>query len=74
MWSFSLRHYDAICTKINTRIDIAVIKIMMSAPGVEIRIGFLICYLQSLYEIKLDHYFCPEFVEHVTNRNILVDA
>ena len=33
-----------------------------------------ICYLQSLYEIELGHYFCPEFVGHVTNQNILVDA
>ena len=47
---------------------------MMSEPGVEIRIAFLICYLQSLYEIELGHYFCPEFVGHVTNQNILVDA
>ena len=47
---------------------------MMSAPGVDIRIAFLICYLQSLYEIELGHYFCPEFVGHVTNQNILVDA
>ena len=36
-------------------------------PGVEIRITFLICYLQSLYEIKQVHYFCPEFVGHVTD-------
>ena len=47
---------------------------MMSAPGVEIKIAFLICYLQSLREIELDHYFCPEFVGHITNQNILVDA
>ena len=47
---------------------------MMSEPGVEIRIAFLICYLQSLYEIEPGHYFCPEFVGHVTNQNILVDA
>ena len=48
-------------------------KIMTSAV-VEIRIAFLICYLQSLYEIELGHYFCPEFVGHVTNQNNLVDA
>ena len=53
--------------------DIVLIKIMTSA-GVEIRIAFLICYLQSLYEIELGHYFCPEFVGHLTNQNILVDA
>ena len=47
---------------------------MTSAPGVEIRTPFLICYLQSLHEIELGHYFFPEFVEHVTNQNILVDA
>ena len=45
----------------------------MSAPGVKIRIAFFICYLQSLYEIELDHYFCPEFVGHITNQNSLVD-
>ena len=54
--------------------DIVLIKIMTRAPGVEIRIAFLICYLQSLYEIELGHYFCPEFAVHVTNQNILVDA
>ena len=37
-------------------------------PGVESRIAFLICYLQSLYEIELSYYFCPEFVGHVTNK------
>ena len=42
---------------------------MMSAPGVEIRIDILISFLQSLYEIELDHCFCPELVEHVTNQN-----
>ena len=47
---------------------------MTSAPDVEIRIAFLICYLQSLYENQLGHYFCPEFVGHVANQNILVDA
>ena len=62
--------YDA-CTKTP---DIVLIKIMTSAPGVEIRIAFLACYLQSLYEIELDHYFCLEFVGHVTSQNILVDA
>ena len=61
--------YDA-CAKAS---DIVLIKIMTS-PGVEIRIAFLICYLQSLYEIELGHYFCPEFAGHVTNQNILVDA
>ena len=61
--------YDA-CAKTS---DI-VIKIIMSAPGIEIIIVFLICYLQSLYEIELDHYFCPEFVGHVTNQNILGDT
>ena len=44
---------------------------MTSAPGVEIRIALLICYLQS-YEIELGHYFCPEFVAHGTNQNILI--
>ena len=62
--------YDA-CAKTS---DIVLTKIMTNAPGVEIRIAFLICYLQSLYEIELGHYFCPEFVGHVTNQNILVDA
>ena len=62
--------YDA-CAKTP---DIVLIKIMTSAPGVEIRIAFLICYLQSLYEIEPGHYFCPEFVGYVTNQNILVDA
>ena len=64
-------HLNDACAKTS---DIVVIKIMTSAPGVEIRIAFLICYLQSLYEIELGHYFCPEFVGHVTNQNILVDA
>ena len=41
--------------------DIVVIKIMISVPGVEIWIAFLICYLQLLYEIEMGHYFCPEF-------------
>ena len=45
---------------------------MTRAPGVEIRIAFLIGYLQSLYEFELGHYNCPEFVGHVTNQNILV--
>ena len=45
---------------------IVLIKIMTSAPGVEIRTAFSICYLQSLYKI--------EFVGHVTNQNVLVDA
>ena len=54
--------------------DFVLIKIMTSTPGVEIRIAFLICYLQPLYEIELGHYFCSEFVGHVTNQNILVDA
>ena len=54
--------------------EIVLIKIMTSAPGVEIRIAFLICYLQSLYEIELGHYFCPEFVGHVISPNILVDV
>ena len=45
---------------------------MTSAPGVEIRIAFLIGYLQSLYEFELGHYYCPEFVGHVANQNILV--
>ena len=62
--------YDA-CTK--TSSDIVLIKIMTSA-GVEIRIAFMICYLESLYEIEMGHYFCPKFVGHVTNQNILVDA
>ena len=46
----------------------------MTSAVVEIRIAFLICYLQSLNEIELGHYFCPEFVGHVTNQNNLVDA
>ena len=54
--------------------DIVLIKIMTSAPGVEIIIAFFICYLQSLYEIEMGHYFCPEFVGHVTNQTILIDA
>ena len=52
-----------------------VIKIMTSTwAGVEMRIHFLICYFQSLYEIELGHYFCSEFVGQVTNQKILVDA
>ena len=47
---------------------------MMSMPVVETGIAFLICYLQLLYEIELGHCFCPEFVGHVANQNILVDA
>ena len=47
---------------------------MTSAPCVEIRIAFLICYLQSLHEIELGHYFCREFVGHVTSPNVLVDV
>ena len=54
--------------------DIVLIKIMTSTPRVEIRIAFSICYLQLLYEIELGHYFCSEFVGHITNQNILVDA
>ena len=46
---------------------------MPSASGVEIRIAFLICYLQPLYAVELGHYFCPEFVGHVTDQNTLVD-
>ena len=46
---------------------------MTSTPGVEIRIAFLICYLQSLREIELGHYFCSEFMGHITNQNILID-
>ena len=61
--------YDA-CAKTS---DIVLIKIMKSA-GAEIRIAFLICYLQSLYGIELGHYFWPKFVGHVTNQKILVDA
>ena len=62
--------YDACVKKLN----IALIKIITSASCVEIRIAFLICYLQSWHEIELVHYFCPEFVGHVTNQKILVDA
>ena len=62
--------YDA-CTKTS---DLVLIKTMTSAPGVEITIVFLTCYLQSLYEIELSHYFCPEFKGNVTNQNILVDT
>ena len=51
---------------------IVLVKIMTSTPGVEIRIAFLIFAVS--YEIELDHYFCPEFVGHVTNQNILVDV
>ena len=65
------RHLHDVCAKTSYIVSI---KIMTSAPGVDIRIAFLICYLQSLYEIELGHYFCPEFVGHVTNQNILVDA
>ena len=63
-------HLDDACAKTS---DI-VIKIKTSAPGVEIRIVFLICYLQSLYEIELGRYFCPEYVGHVVNQNILIDV
>ena len=55
-------------------LNIVLIKIMTSTPGVEIRTVFLIFYLQSLYEIELGYYFCPEFAGHVTNQNILADA
>ena len=54
--------------------DIVLIKIMTKATVIEIRIVFSICYLQSLYEVELGHYFCREFVGHITNQNILVDA
>ena len=43
-------HLHGVCA--NTS-NIVLIKIMRSGPGVEIRIVFLICHLQSLYEIKL---------------------
>ena len=58
----------------NSYLRDVLIKIMTSASGVEIRIAFLICNLQSLYEIELGHYFCAEFVGDVTNQSILVDA
>ena len=64
-------HLHNACAKTS---DIVLIKIMTSAPGVEIIIAFFICYLQSLYEIEMGHYFCPEFVGHVTNQTILIDA
>ena len=55
--------------------DVVMIKIMtLKSPGVEIRIPFLICYLQSLYENKLGHYFCPKCAGQVTNQNILVEV
>ena len=57
--------YDA-CAKTS---DIVLIKKIMTSAAVEIRIAFF-----SLYEIELGYYFCPEFVGHVTNQNILVDA
>ena len=55
-------------------LNIILIKIMASTPGVEIRTVFLIFYLQSLYEIELGYYFCPEFVDHVTSENISIDT
>ena len=67
---FTEHLYDA-CAKTS---DIVLIKFMIKAPGVEIRIEFLICYLQSWCNIELGHYFCPEFVGQVTNQKILVDA
>ena len=63
---FTVHLYDA-CAKTSDAV-------LTSTPGVKIRIAFLICYLQSLYEIEPGHYFCPEFVGYVTNQNILVDA
>ena len=67
---FTEHLYEA-CAKAS---DIVLIKIMTSAPGVEIRIAFLICYLQLLCEIELGLYFCPEFVGDVINQNNLVDT
>ena len=67
---FTVHLYEA-CAKTS---DIVLIKIMTSAPSVEIRIGFLICYSQSLCENELGLYFCPEFVGCVTNQNILFDV
>ena len=64
-------HLHDACAKTS---DIVLIKIMTSAPGAEVRIAFLICYLESLYKIELGHNFCPESVGHATNQNILVDA
>ena len=50
-----------------------VVKKTLRVPGVEIRIPFLICYLQLLYKIELDRCFCPELAGHVTNQNISAD-
>ena len=52
-------HLHDACAKTS---DIVLIKIMTSAPGVEVRIAFLICYLESLYKIELGHNFCSESV------------
>ena len=64
-------HLHDACAKTS---DIVLIKIMTNVSVVEIEIAFLICSLQSLYKIELDHYFFHEFVGHVTNQNILVGA
>ena len=72
--SFKTVIYGTFLRRMRKTLEMVLIKIMTSTPGFEIRIAFLICYLQSLYEIELGYYFCPEFAGHVTNQNILVDA
>ena len=72
--SFKTVIYGTFARRMRKTSEMVLIKIMMSTPGVETRIAFSICYLQSLYEIELGHYFCLEFVGHVTNQNILVDV
>ena len=72
--SFKTAIYGTFARRMRKDVRYCFHKKIMTSAAVEIRIAFLICYLQSLYEIELGHYFCPEFVGHVTNQNILVDA
>ena len=72
--SFKTAIYGTFVRRMRKDVRYCFDKKIMTSTVVEIRIAFLICYLQSLYEIELGHYFCPEFVGHVTNQNNLVDA
>ena len=71
--SFKTAIYGTFVRRMRKDVRYCFDKKVMKSTVVEIRIAFLICYLQSLYEIELGHYFCLEFVGHVTNQNILVD-
>ena len=72
--SFKTVIYGAFVRRMRKDVRYCFHKKIMTSTVVEIRIAFLICYLQSLNEIELGYYFWPEFVGHVTNQNILVDA